>query len=87
MRYAIAAALSALVTLATVSVASAQNDQKVSAPSRATTNPVPKVRDNAPPAVGDNNANVLTREQEIAIPYRPCIQAIGWVNGHLVCNN
>ena len=87
MRSAIAVALSALVTLAAVPVASAQNDQRVSAPPRATTNPALPVRDEAPPVVSDDNANGLTKEQEIAIPYHPCIQATGWVNGHLRCNN
>ena len=86
MRYAIAAALSALVIFATVSVASAQNPQ-VPAPPRATTNPAPTVRDNAPRVVRDDNANGFNLEQENAIPYRPCIEATGWVNGHLRCNN
>ena len=87
MRYAIAAALSALVIFATVSVASAQNPQRVPAPPRATTNPAPTVRDNAPRVVRDDNANGFNLEQENAIPYRPCIEATGWVNGHLRCND
>lgn len=78
MRSAIIAALSALATLAMVSIVSAQNDQGASGPSRVTTNQTPTVGD---------NANGLTVEQEKAIPYRPCMEAYGWVNGRLRCGN
>jgi hypothetical protein len=27
----------------------------------------------------------ITLEEGIAVPYRPCINARGWVNGRLVC--
>jgi hypothetical protein len=29
----------------------------------------------------------LTVDQENAIPYRPCTEVLGWVNGHIVCRN
>ena len=29
----------------------------------------------------------LTVEQENAIPYRPCVEVLGWVNGHISCRN
>jgi len=29
----------------------------------------------------------VTVEQENAIPYRPCSEVLGWVNGHLNCRN
>jgi hypothetical protein len=29
----------------------------------------------------------ITVEQENAIPYRPCTEVLGWVNGHLSCRN
>jgi hypothetical protein len=29
----------------------------------------------------------LTVEQEDAIPYRPCTEVLGWVNGHVSCRN
>jgi hypothetical protein len=42
-----------------------------------------------PPADNENGSNGkgLTVEQEDAIPYRPCTEALGWVNGHLSCRN
>jgi hypothetical protein len=79
MRSTIIAALSALATLAMASIVSAQDDPCGSGPSRITTNQTPTVSDNA-------NGG-LTVEQESAIPYRPCMEARGWVNGHLVCSN
>jgi hypothetical protein len=72
MRSAMIAALSALASLAMVSIASAQDNQ-----GGATTKA---------PTAGDN-AHGLTVEEENAIPYRPCMEAYGWINGHLQCNN
>jgi hypothetical protein len=74
MRSAIIATLSVLVTLATVSVASAQNDQSVAKPGRET------------PAAS-NNPSGITVEKENAVPYHPCTEAYGWVNGRLRCDN
>jgi hypothetical protein len=75
MRSVIIAAMAALATLAMVSVASAQNGQRQ--------------RTDAPTVRQDNSsgANGLSVEQENAIPYHPCTEALGWVNGHLVCRN
>jgi len=43
----------------------------------------------SPPADNENGSNGkgITVEQENAIPYRPCTEALGWVNGHLSCRN
>lgn len=79
MRSTIIAALSALGTLAMVSIVSAQDDQGASGPSRTTAKQTPTVSDNA------NRG--LTAEQENAIRYRPCMEADGWVNGRLRCYN
>jgi hypothetical protein len=75
--------LSAVATLATVSIASAQNDQRVSDRPRATTN-APAAAKNA---ATKDATSLTTLEQEIAMPYRPCINARGWVNGRLVCGD
>jgi hypothetical protein len=74
MRCTFVAALSALATLAMVSIVSAQNDQGASGQSGVTTNQTP-------------TANGPTAAQENAIPYRPCMEALGWVDGRLVCRN
>ena len=76
MRSAIIAALSALAALAMVSAASATD------PSSVHINHAPTVSDKDSPDV-----NGLTAEQENAIPYRPCMDAAGWVNGRLRCRN
>jgi hypothetical protein len=84
VRFAIIATFAAAATLATVSIASAQNDQRVSDRPRATTNaPAAKAKDAA-----TNDANSLTTlEQKKPIPYRACIDARGWVNGRLLCSD
>jgi hypothetical protein len=43
----------------------------------------------SPPADNENGSDGkgLTVEQENAIPYRPCTEVLGWVNGHLSCRN
>jgi hypothetical protein len=76
MRSVVLAALSASAALATISVAFAQNEPSVSDPTRETTNQA--VRNNPPG---------ITVEQENAIPYRPCMEAYGWANGRLRCDN
>ena len=42
-----------------------------------------------PPADNENGSDGkgLTVEQENAIPYRPCTEVLGWVNGHIRCRN
>lgn len=88
MRSAIVLALSATSVLATVSVASAQDDQRSSKRVRATTNAPAATQNASTSAAQPDDANALiTKEQEIAIPYRACIDARGWVNGRLVCRN
>ena len=52
----------------------------------------PPVRSSEPvtPPVSNENGldgHGLTVEQENAIPYRPCSEVLGWVNGHLICRN
>ncbi len=77
MRSAIIAALSALAALAMISVvATAQTDQRVSNPSFGPANQA---------ATSDGSG--LTAEEEGKIPYHPCTEAIGWVNGRLQCRN
>jgi hypothetical protein len=88
VRSAIVLALSATSVLATVSVASAQDDQRSSKRVRATTNAPAATQNASTSAAQPDDANALiTKEQEIAIPYRACIDARGWVNGRLVCRN
>jgi hypothetical protein len=43
----------------------------------------------SPPADNENGSDGkgLTVEQENAIPYRPCTEVLGWVNGHVSCRN
>jgi hypothetical protein len=43
----------------------------------------------SPPADNENgpDGNGLTVEQENAIPYHPCVEALGWINGRLSCRN
>ena len=42
-----------------------------------------------PPVSNENgvDGHGLTVEQENAIPYRPCAEVLGWVNGHISCRN
>jgi hypothetical protein len=41
-----------------------------------------------PPTVEDNASSPApSAYQEEAVPYRPCRLALGWRNGHLVCDN
>jgi hypothetical protein len=43
----------------------------------------------SPPVANENGSDGkgLTVEQENAIPYRPCAEVLGWVNGHVSCRN
>jgi hypothetical protein len=83
MRSAIIAALSVLAALAIMPVvATAQIDQSVANPSYEPANHAPMV--------GDENSSDrtgLTAEQEGKIPYHPCTEPLGWINGRLQCRN
>ena len=61
-----------LVAATTISVASAED-----------------LSTQAPPPSGAmiDNLPGISAEQEIAIPYTPCVQPMGWVNGRLRCDN
>jgi hypothetical protein len=74
--------LAIMATLATVSIAFAQNDQRVP---RATTNP-PVATKNAE-TKDAATGGLITSEHEKAIPYRACINARGWANGRLLCDD
>jgi hypothetical protein len=67
-----------LATLAAISIASAADNKTVKAPQPdvTTTGAAPRA-----PYGG------LTPKEHDAIPYQPCIDAKGWVNGKLVCDN
>jgi hypothetical protein len=51
--------------------------------------PVPGSESVTPPANNENGSNGkgITVEQENAIPYHPCVEVLGWVNGHISCRN
>jgi hypothetical protein len=51
--------------------------------------PYPSSEPVTAPANNENGSDGkgLTVEQENAIPYRPCMEVLGWVNGHLSCRN
>ena len=82
MRSVIIAALTALAAAATISIACAQNDQSISSPPQ----PAPAVNDK-PPSITAEKEPGITVKQESAVPYRPCREAQGWVNGRLRCDN
>jgi hypothetical protein len=62
----------ALVAATTISVASAE-DLSTQAPP-----PKPVTTDEQPG---------ISPQQEAAMPYHPCVQALGWVNRRLRCDN
>jgi hypothetical protein len=83
MRSAIISAVSALAALAMMSVvATAQIDQSVANPSYEPANHAPMVGDK-----NSSDGTGLNAEQEGKIPYHPCTEALGWVNGRLQCRN
>jgi hypothetical protein len=51
--------------------------------------PGPSSQPATPPVNNENglDGHGLTVEQENAIPYRPCTEVLGWVNGHVSCRN
>ena len=73
MRSTIMAAFTASAFLAMTSIVSAQTTQQSSDISNANR--------------ANNSDYGMTAAQEDAIPYRACSNAVGWVNGHLVCRN
>jgi hypothetical protein len=77
MRLVLIATLSAVATLTATSIASAADNKDTKAPSRETPTTVPT----------DAPYGGPTPKQHAAIPYRPCREALGWVNGRLHCDN
>ena len=71
----------ALVAAATISVASAENDEDVTGPS-----PPPKPPQAVAPVTADQTPGI-SPQQQAKIPYHPCVEALGWVNGRLRCDN
>ena len=85
MRFAIIATLAAAATVATVPTVAAQNDQRIP---RATTNAPAATKSTATKdgATGEETS-LTTLEQQKTVPYRACINARGWVNGRLLCDD
>ena len=73
MRSSIIAAFTASAVLAMTSIVSAQTTQQSSDTSNANR--------------ANNPDYGMTAAQENAIPYHACSNAVGWVNGRLVCRN
>ena len=69
----------ALVAATTISVASAED---VSTPS-----PPPTPPQVVAPVKTTDQTPGISVQQQAAIPYHPCVEALGWVNGRLRCNN
>lgn len=82
MRYAPTAVVYALATLATVSIAIAADQKGVKKQSNEATSSISANN----PSYGDNQPG-MTIQQEAKIPYQPCREALGWVNGRLRCDN
>jgi hypothetical protein len=85
MRTALITTMSALATLAAISIAHAADNKAVKAPQPDVTAPQPDVT--ATGAAPDAPYGGLTPKEHVAIPYQPCIDAKGWRNGKLVCDN
>ena len=75
MRPALIATVSALAILAAVSIASAGDNKNTKDPSGQTDESSRSIRRN------------LTPKEHVDIPYQPCREALGWVNGRLRCDN
>jgi hypothetical protein len=85
VRSAIAVALSATVILAAASIASAQEDKGASRkPAAVPSATVDKATADKQSKADDPGA-IISLEKGIAIPYRACVNARGWVNGRLLC--
>jgi hypothetical protein len=85
MRFAIISILTAAGTLATVSSAFARDDQRV--PRAATKAPSATKNAATQDAATGNVPGLITSEQQKEIPYRACINARGWANRRLLCDN
>ena len=72
----------ALVAATTISVASAE-DLSTQAPSPS---PPPKPPQPVAPVTTDQTPGIGA-QQQAAIRYHPCVEALGWVNGRLRCDN
>ena len=72
----------ALVAATTISVASAE-DLSTQAPPQA---PPPKAPQAVAPVTADQTPGI-SPQQQAKIPYHPCVEALGWVNGRLRCDN
>jgi hypothetical protein len=70
----------ALVAATTISVASAE-DLSTQAP------PPSPPASRSPTTVTGDKLPGISPQQEAAIRYHPCTQAVGWANGRLRCNN
>ena len=70
-----------LVAATTISVASAENDEDVSKPS-----PPLKPPQAVAPVTADQTPGI-SPQQQAKIPYHPCVEALGWANGRLRCDN
>jgi hypothetical protein len=77
--------LSVTAILATISIVSAQNDGRIPRQQRSTTTSPAATTGIVKDSKADDPNGIITLEQGIAIPYRPCINARGWANGRLVC--
>ena len=87
MRFLLIAALSAAAFVAMASVAIAGSRQSTRDPAG---QPAGASQGTSPQHAGPNyveNVPGITAEQERAIPYHPCVEAYGWVNGRLRCSN
>jgi len=73
--------------LAPVSIVFAQNDGRVSRQQRTTTTAPVATTGTVKDSKADDPNGIITLEQGIAVPYRACINARGWVNGRLVCDD
>jgi hypothetical protein len=79
--------LSVTAIIATVSITSAQNDVRIPRQQRSTTTAPAATGGTTKDSKADDPNGIISLEQGIAVPYRACINARGWVNGRLVCND
>jgi hypothetical protein len=73
--------------LAPVSIVFAQNDGRAPRQKRTTTTAPVATTGTVKDSKADDQNGIITLEQGIAVPYRACINARGWVNGRLVCDD
>lgn len=87
MRLATVFMMAVTAILAPVSIVFAQNDGRVSRQQRTTTTAPVATTGTVKDSKADDPNGIITLEQGIAVPYRACINARGWVNGRLVCDD